>query len=285
MLPPLHALLLGAAVAIAGPEDSGTKVGGSKEGGPTPVQVAPTLPSPQARLEFAINAYIQGDLITARDTLVLLVTDPEVTDPALLREARLWLGEIQYTLGELQAAEKTYQAVLLREPELRLDPYKYPPEVIAFFDAVRAALEAQTPPPNPQGAVVTPGPPPRPGALLIATPGGLQLHNGQRGLGVLTLTSVGALGLGSLGMRLWLLSLDEDPQTRGVQMEVPIDQVEAMEVRLNTIRAVENTLGFTALGVWGAAVLQGALRMETQLGPTPAELQVGPGGAALTIRF
>ncbi|MCB9791916.1 MAG: hypothetical protein H6741_04240 [Alphaproteobacteria bacterium] len=278
MLLLLQALLLSLPAAAAGLDGDGAQTS------PAPVPVEPGLPAPEQRLEEAVDAYIRGELVQARDMLIQLVTDPDVDDPKLLQEARLWLGEIQYNLNELQAAEKTFQTVLLHDPELRLDPYRYPPDVIAFFDAVRAALEAQRPP-----DVVDPvrPPPPRapPSVAAYLAPGGLQFYNKQPGLGALTLTAVGGLGATSLGMRIWLLSRDIDPDTPGVQIEVPVEDVDDLQVRLNAYQALENSAGFLAIGIWGATTLGGALRAQRDLEAGAAELQVGPGSASLTIRF
>lgn len=224
----------------------------------------------RARLDHAIELYIAGESAQARNELLVIVLDPTLADSALQREARVWLGEVQYAMGELQAAEDTFRAALAYQPDLVLDPFVHPPDVVAFFDAVRATAQVQVPvPPFPTD-------PDRPSWLVLAAPGGIQFYNGQPVLGALTGGTVGGLGAVTLGMRLWLRAQDEDPDRRGVQIYDDPDRVRT----LRTFRAVENTLGFAALGVWGIGMVQGVLHSELK-----AELVVGPTGAAVEVRF
>ncbi|MCB9759042.1 MAG: hypothetical protein H6739_04315 [Alphaproteobacteria bacterium] len=251
-------LLLLAAEARSAPEPS-----------PAPPEDAPAAPepgpraapaTPKQRLDLAVRHYVAGERTAARNELLVLVNDPSLEDEALRTEARLWLGEIQYVMGELQAAESTFEAVLFEHPETRLDPFTHPPDVIAFFDAVRASVQVRTPKPViPPPLPVLPIRPP-PSKLTIAVPGGLQFYNDQPALGVFTVASVAGLGVTTLGMRLWLQAQDEIPGERGIQIYDDPLRVQ----RLRTVRAVENTLGFTALGIWGTAVLQGAIRVGTR---------------------
>lgn len=222
------------------------------------------------RLEAAINLYISGDSPAARNELMVLVLDPALANTPPQAEARVWLGEVLYAMGEVQAAEDTFRAALALDPALRLDPFLHPPEVVAFFDAVRVSAQAR--PPEESFTRKDEGPP----WLVLAMPGGVQFYNGQPVLGTLTGGTVGSLGAITLGMRLWMRAQDEDPDHFGVQVYDDAERVR----RLRAVRAVENTLGFTALGVWGVGIAQGVLRNELK-----ASVLVGPGQAAVVVRF
>ncbi|MCO4769974.1 MAG: hypothetical protein KDA24_08060 [Deltaproteobacteria bacterium] len=215
---------------------------------------APVNPSGQEgqeALDAAVSLYIEGKNAEARNALLRIVSD-ERRSAELLQETRLWLGEIEYVMGEFQAAEDTYLAALTYEPELRLDPFRHPPDVVAFFNAVRAATEVKETPPPP--------PPPPPvhvpaEAWRYLVPGGLQLHNEQPVWASVTIASVAGMGGGALGLRLWLQSQDADKDLWGLQLHAENEEqqrlLEPELQRLKSLRVIQNTLGFSALGVWG----------------------------------
>jgi hypothetical protein len=228
------------------------------------------------RVDAAIQLYIQGSPSTARDALMLILSEPELAEHReILAEARVWLGEVQFVLGEHAAAQATFEAALREDPTLRLDPFEHPPEVVTFFDAVRAAQPkpGETPrSPSPSG----------PSMLVTVAPGGLQLYNGQTRLGAAVIGSVAGMGITCLTMRLWLVSNDDKPGTWGVQVEGD----EALGQRLRAVKTAENTIGMAALGVWGVAILQGTVRAEAaEATPAPVSLLVGPQSVGLVVHF
>ncbi|MCK6523072.1 hypothetical protein L6R49_16755 [Myxococcota bacterium] len=230
------------------------------------------------RVDAAIQLYIQGSPGAARDALMLILSEPELAGRReVLSEARVWLGEVQFVLGEHAAAQATFEAALRDDPNLRLDPFEHPPEVVTFFDAVRA----QQPPPPPEDgprATATEGP----SLLVTVAPGGLQLYNGQTGLGAAVIGSVSAMGITCLTMRLWLVSHDDKPGTWGVQVEGDED----LGRQLRAVKTAENTIGMAALGLWGAAILQGTVRVESdEAARGPVSLVVGPTTVGLNVAW
>ncbi|MBK7756577.1 MAG: hypothetical protein IPI35_09230 [Deltaproteobacteria bacterium] len=228
------------------------------------------------RVDAAIQLYIQGSPGAARDALMLLLSEPELAEHReILAEARVWLGEVQFVLGEHAAAQATFEAALRDDPALRLDPFEHPPEVVTFFDAVRAAQ------PRPEETPRSSSPA-GPSMLVTVAPGGLQLYNGQTRLGAAVIGSVAGMGITCLTMRLWLVSNDDKPGTWGVQVEGD----EALGQRLRAVKTAENTIGMAALGVWGVAILQGTVRAEAaEAAPTPVSLLVSPSSVGLVVRW
>lgn len=228
------------------------------------------------RVDAAIQLYIQGSPGAARDALMLILSEPELAEHrAVLAEARVWLGEVQFVLGERAAAQATFEAALREDPALRLDPFEHPPEVVTFFDAVRAA---QPPPPGDDDGPRSEDPL-GPSMLVTVAPGGLQLYNGQTRLGAAVIGSVSGMGITCLTMRLWLVSHDDKPGTWGVQVEGD----EELGQRLRAVKTAENTIGMAALGIWGAAILQGTVRAEAS--PGPVSVLVGPTTVGLAVAW
>lgn len=276
-LPLLVLCWLAAAQAQEGPGTDPSAADPAPEARPDDPAPPETLAQEErGRLDAAIGHYISGDPALARDELLLLLAEPQRLDDALHREARIWLGEILYTLGDVQAAHSAFEVVVLTWPETRLDPFVHPPEVVALYDSVRAAVEV--------ARVIPPERPPaelpareRPSVLLTALPGGLQFYNQKPALGGITLGTVTALGMTTVGMRLWLAAQDSVPGQRGIQLEG--DSARLAELR--RFRAVENTLGFATVALWGAAVAQGVVQVQVQ-GST-RQVAVGPAG--VNVRF
>jgi len=105
------------------------------------------------RLVLAVRAIRTGNLELARSTLTSLLNDPATTDRQLRLAARVYLGEVLLAEGDRQAAWDAFRAILADAPEHRLDPYEHPPEIVDFFETVRAATMAigpDAPPPEPQ---------------------------------------------------------------------------------------------------------------------------------------
>lgn len=273
-MPIAAALALLTLTTVASAQDAGAR-------GATP-GVDAVDPDPAAlakdRVDAAIQLYIQGSPGAARDALMLILSEPELAEHrVVLAEARVWLGEVQFVLGEHAAAQATFDAALRDDPALRLDPFEHPPEVVTFFDAVRAAQPAPgTPPRSPQPAAVGPS------LLVTVAPGGLQLYNGQTRLGGAVIGSVAGMGITALTMRLWIVSHDDKPGTWGVQVEGD----EELGERLRVVKTAENTIGMAALGVWGVAILQGTVRVEAaEANPAPVSLLVSPTSVGVAVRW
>lgn len=229
--------------------------------------------TPEERLEMAVRTYLSGELAEARNQLVVLVHDDDVQDPVLLEEARVWLGEVHYILGDTAAAEAVFRTALYANPQLRIDTFDHPPEVVAFFDSVKAQLGRLPGPVEPPPTVTPRGP----GFIHYALPGGLQYYNQQPGWGTVTLASVALSGAGTLGINLYLRQFDEQPNERGTQIlghqgREPVDEIK----RLQTLRAVQWSLAATGLVGWGAGMAVGTVqRPRSELTLTMSSNAVG----------
>jgi len=228
---------------------------------------APSVSGEESPLDSALEIYLDGDLAEARDALLRIVNDPELEDEALLQEARIWLGEVQYFLGEKEAARSTFRTVLLVRRGYRMDPFVHPPEVVAFFDSVRAEVDTVGP---------GPGPVPRstPPIHAFLWPGGLQLHNGRPGAAALTAATVTGSAAAVGGLRFFIVRQDVDPDTFGVQI------YEGDDDRLRQVKQAR-------AAQFGVSAVAATLWISTTVGGTSRAIRptMTPGGLGLSIRW
>ncbi len=202
--------------------------------------------------DAAVAVYLQGDLAEARSLLGALVVSGHPTDPHQTREAKAYMAEVEYYLGERESAWATFLEIATSDPEYRMDPFVHPPEVVAYFDSVRATSARLSPAP-----VVDSGPAPL-GVVLI--PGALQLRNGQKGLGVVMAGTVAGLTAGTFALYAALQRYDLDASRVGIQVGAPEAQM------ATTLKNMTNTSRSAAATVWVLGVAQGLLRArQTQL--------------------
>jgi hypothetical protein len=169
-----------------------------EEGEPTPPPDPLIGPFPVA-FEFAKGTYLAGDTETAHDLFLLLqrrLLLGENVETELAAESLIFLGEIQYSLGEYDGAAATFRSLLLREPSRSINPYHHPTEVVGVFELVRQAVReelARIPP-------FVPLPPP-PAPMWTWSPLGLpQFFQGKPIRGTVYAGLQGTCGLVSLGM-------------------------------------------------------------------------------------
>lgn len=209
-------------------------------------------PAPDAneRLELAIRAYQSGQYEEARTSLALLVNDPGVSDVALRQQAQIYLGEILYVQGQEDAAFKVFESVLIKDPDLRIDPFRHPPDVCGFFEVVRASIHAADTLPPPRS--------PEPLKGTWTGFGTWQRTHGQPVLGNLLMTGEVVLGLTSTATFVVL--------ARDHTVEIG----SADERRTEIIRAVQwtSTAGFWGLYTWGTLSARHAARTESQTDTT-----------------
>ncbi len=227
--------------------------------------------SPEARLAAAIQAYLSGELETAREGFLSLVADPglQQSHPEVRREAQVYLGSLDYNLGDRDAAQATFLSILLEDPDYQLDPFAHPPELLAYFDAVRAQADVLRPPPPPE-------PRPRPNPLLLVVPGGLQFYNDQRGYGAVVLTGVAGLALTTGALNLGLRGMDEDRNEPGIQVYSESDKQFAQR-----LKDVNNVTGWSTVALWSLTFLHGALVSTLRDSPRNVSV-VGPN---VVVRF
>ena len=246
----------------------------------TPVEQASAETSPEERLEEAIRTYLSGELAEARNQLIVLVHDEDLSDPELLEEARVWLGEVHYLLGDTAAAEAVFRTAIYQNPDLTLDTFNHPPQVVAFFESVKAEIGRV-----PEPVEVTPPP------VVVATPtfihwtmpGGLQFYNQQPGWGTATLAGVSLSAIGTLGVNLYLRGFDDLPDQFGIQLTGHANHEDPDGLqRLQRIRTAQWGIAGLGLVGWTASLAVGSMqRPEAE----PLRLAVGPNTVALSFRF
>jgi len=252
-----------AVTAQAAEGTSSTSVEGS-----TPSTVAETdnTPHPEltARVDSAIRAYLEGDHDRAVAELMTVTADPRLTDPVVRQRAGLFLAEVLFVRGAREAAWDAFRALLDEQPDIQLDPFEHPPDVVAFFETVRSTgPRQQQPAPQP---VVQPFP--RSGFLPI---GVYQFQNGQRTRAVLLAAGQLATGTGSAVLWWQLRNTPNAPS----ESELPLWQLR---------RNVNLGLTATFYGLWALGVATAAADWETRQGTT-LRLLVTPASATAQLLF
>lgn len=174
----------------------------SENPSPTPVespeipdQAPPTSPGPvapptateaRAKLQEAVQHYLDGDATRARQILSALLGFGPDLEVNVRKEALVWLADILYSEEGEKAARNALEALLSEDPDYTMDSFAHPPELSRFFEQMKAERKTVTnvppPPPPPQKL--------RPFPLLVFLPGGVYYYvNGQPWVGV-TLSTV-----------------------------------------------------------------------------------------------
>lgn len=235
---PFLLLLLSSAFSSSPPGDSPAVV---QEPGPT---------TTVQDLDAALEVYLSGDLAGARADIRRLTRLPDFEASERREEALIYLAEIEYYLGEREAAWSTCQRLVQLSPDYRVDPFVHPPELVAFFDSVRAAsLATQAPSTSTDRAAIP--------AWALFLPGGIQLHQDQDALGILAITGVGGLAASSAGLYTALKRYDLDLQRPGIQVTSTEDLQRADSLLLWT-----NVTRWSAASLYGLGLLHGLLSMN-----------------------
>lgn len=92
--------------------------------------------------ETARSAYEARDYERAVIYFEALVGDdvPRLASPALVAEARKYLGAAYLFVGRRDAARQQFERLLHEEPDYILDPLRFPVDVQELFDSVRERL-------------------------------------------------------------------------------------------------------------------------------------------------
>jgi len=237
----------------------------------------------QERLALAIRLYRAGKHEQSQAALINLLLDPEVESAELKTEARVYLGEVLLAVGHRNAALEAFRTILEDDHSYQLDPFEHPPDVVEFFDMVRAATRDlgpdDPPPPLPE-----PIPPPPEYKTMhwsgLAPFGVHQLRQGRYGwFTVLAVGQAGALaGTLATGIPLYMNSEAEEPEYS----------------KLVTLRSWNWALGgaFTALWITGTVESsvrwradQRANRADWEAEHATSELMLGPGTVRWELRF
>lgn len=216
----------------------------------------------RAQLKAAVQEYVDGNAAEARQALqILLGQGPDL--PADVRlEALAWLGDILYSEEGSKSARTAFEALLSENPKYILDSFQHPPEVVAYFETLRAQLAPTTALPPVLPPITTPSTPPMFPSLILV-PGGVYYYTqGRPGLGA-TLT---VLQLGSLASSAVLYS-----QLVAMPDEVEVGD-EALIQRSSRLRA----LNWVVAGTGWAALSVPILLETTQWGRAQVEFKASP---------
>ncbi len=238
----------------------------------------------QERLALAIRLYRAGDHDQAQATLANLLNDPSVEDPDLVITAQVYLGEVLLADGNREAALAAFRTVLGDNPDHQLDPFEHPPDVVEFFDMVRAITRDLDPddPPPPLPDPIPPPPEYQPMHWTGLAPFGVhQARQGRYGwFSILAVGQVGALaGTFATGIPLYIEHETYDEGRYG---------------KLQAMRAWNWGLSgaFTALWITGAIESsvkwradQRAIRDAWAAEHATSELSLGPGTVRWEVRF
>lgn len=162
------------------------------------------LAARRLQLREAVQRYQLGEFEAALASLADLVVAPDISEP-LRREARVYMAELLLTQGDREGAELFFRKVLSEDRTVELDPFRHPPDVIGFFQYVKAKLDAEAPAPKPLGPVVVAPPPPAPRApWTTAVPFGVYHFSQGRPVGGTAwfLTHVGLVGTSAVTLTL-----------------------------------------------------------------------------------
>jgi hypothetical protein len=154
-----------------------------------PVSPAPTTPNPIApeveatlALERARAAYEYGDMEMVVDSARLVAEGR--SRPAQRVQALRFLGIGLFLTGRPEGAETAFFELLRQKPDARLDPTHTRPDVVAFFETVRARHATEIEQARPSKYFL----------LALLPPVG-QFQNGDRGRAV-TFAAIEAVSLG-----------------------------------------------------------------------------------------
>jgi tetratricopeptide (TPR) repeat protein len=120
-----------------------------------PVETAeePLLSPFDREVGRAKRLYFEGEHERALEVfqgLLERLDDGEEVPEGLFTEALLYMGEVQYQLGDRAAAWRTFERLLQNDPEQVMSPYHHPREVVHWFELVKQRVnQANSEPPPP----------------------------------------------------------------------------------------------------------------------------------------
>ena len=153
-----------------------------------PQPPAPTLVAPEMEATLALDraraAYEYGDMEMVVDSARIVAEGRSRPTPLQRVQALRFLGIGLFLTGRAEGAEAAFFELLRQKPGARLDPTHTRPDVVAFFESVRARHQSEIQQARPGKYFV----------LAFLPPAG-QFQNGDRARGI-TLAAVEAVSLG-----------------------------------------------------------------------------------------
>lgn len=247
--------------------DAGEPPAGTAEPAPGPVDalsegaaapVVAVTPTAQAQLDEAVRRYQFGERDAAQGMFAALVIDPAA--PSRVRQsARVYLGELLYVAGDKAEARRFFEQVLQREPAFEVDPFRHPPEVVGFFNYVRAY---HTAPPEPATEPAVPLPPtlvpPSPPSAMLGH-GVYHFRHGKPGRGMLY-----------LGLQGTFLAVDAVLWAGLLRDRSYLEGDEAERVRLNRNRTLTGVMAAGYWGTWLTSAVDANIHWRRVEGPARA---------------
>jgi tetratricopeptide (TPR) repeat protein len=89
-----------------------------------------------------IERYEEGDFEAAARLFAQELAEPPLS-PASRALARIYLAASLYALGQVEEARKPLEALARESPEQRVDPARFPPELVALAELIRKPIESE----------------------------------------------------------------------------------------------------------------------------------------------
>lgn len=204
-------------------------------------------PSGEDRLNAAIRAFQTGEPDRAREMLAAILVDPDTHDPDLIRETRLYMGEILYLQNRTDQARKFFEQVIRADPDYEIDPFKFPSDICFYYEQIRNQIGL--------AAALPPTPPQVPVSVYLQPFGLWQLAHGRPGRGVVMATSGLVSITASIGLFGYLLA--------DGQYVAGDDQARRRLVVLRDLQWSATTVAL-GVGIWSAIDARAAWRHDQQ---------------------
>jgi tetratricopeptide (TPR) repeat protein len=94
-------------------------------------------------LKLGVYAYEHGDYAEAIRSLQGVLDPLTLTAEDDVVQARKYLGASLFFTGKRDEAAAELKRLLLLSPDLKLDPFVFPPQLVLFFDEVKASIKDQ----------------------------------------------------------------------------------------------------------------------------------------------
>lgn len=198
--------------------------------------------TPEERLNAAVRTYQTGRLTAGRDAFSALADETSYTNPFVRQQARVYLGEVFYMLGEQENARRIFEGILTVDANYTIDPFRHPPDVCGFFETIRTYIRPTTPP-----DVREKTPQPTLPAIGYLGFGLYQLRYGRTKRGAVLLAGQTITGLLSVAM-MASLYIDRSSTTASMADKASVSQRRA--IQWTTTGAF---YGFWAVGTYDAA--------------------------------
>jgi hypothetical protein len=205
---------------------------------PGTTQYAETTLSHLEQHERAVHLYQTGEAEKAALILATLINDVTLTDTHTRQQAQVYLGEVHYSQENKEEARRLFEVVLTTDPDFVMDPFAHPPDVVGFFETIRAYIR---PPPPPMLSPQPIGPIPRTPVSAYLGFGIYQVRHGDKRLGTALAIGQSIFAIVSLASFAGLLE-DRSWESKDER------------TRLQTQQAVQwsSTAGFYGMWIWSA---------------------------------